>query len=216
MMPAFYSLIRLAVLLLLRWRTAFAVTGAAHVPAREAVIIAANHCSYLDFLVLGAAVRRRLVFLVATEYFARPGPRAFLRFFRSIPTERRKPDPSVISTVRAAVRTLRRGEALAIFPEGWATAEPLPARAGVALLAAQCGAPVVPVAIVGTDRVLPRGARRPARHPVRVHIGAPLPPPPARDRAAYAAFTRQVMGEIDRLGAVGGESPAAARAGRSG
>ncbi|HID05807.1 MAG TPA: 1-acyl-sn-glycerol-3-phosphate acyltransferase [Armatimonadetes bacterium] len=146
------------------------VEGASQVPRDGPLIIAPTHRSYVDPVFVGAAVPRSAYYMTKAEVFDVPILRTIVCAHHGFPVRRETGDRRAW---RIAVGLLRRGRALVIFPEGtrnpdWQLREP---KLGVALLALRTGAPVLPVAIVGTERVMPPGQPwlRPA--PVRVRIG---------------------------------------------
>ena len=144
--------------------------GRAHIPDGK-VILAANHRSFLDPFIIGTCVRRPIYFVAKQELFRRRFFGWFLNCMGAFPIRRAESDEESLAT---ALALLERGEAVVIFPEGTRhRSGPLhePKR-GVGRLALESGAPVVPIAIKGTER-----ARRGWRiRPVRVHLrcGRPL------------------------------------------
>jgi 1-acyl-sn-glycerol-3-phosphate acyltransferase len=180
------------------------IEGRERIPREGAAILAANHVSALDgiLLALAAAERGRPIrFLVAAEFFRRPFHRFFLRRFGQIAVRRGEQDQAALEE---AVDTLRGGALVGIFPEGQVNADPEagPARGrtGVARLALAAGAPVVPVGIWGSQGRWPRSGlhlRRPLRTPVALAVGPPLEPsgdPGSRDD--LEAFRDRVMEAI--------------------
>lgn len=173
------------------WRVR--VHGQSHVPASGPVILAANHLGLLDGPTL-IAVTSRLTFAMAkVELFSGLLGRA-LTYFGQIPVDRRRLDAAAI---RRALQVLRAGDVLAVFPEGRRTGgEVATARGGAAYLAMVSGAPVVPVALLGTrepgqtnDQLPRRGA------PLHVVYGEPLQLPQVpwpRRKAEVAAQTERV------------------------
>jgi 1-acyl-sn-glycerol-3-phosphate acyltransferase len=158
------------------------VEGAEHVPDRGAAIIAANHVSALDGVVLGAVVwwrsRRAPRFLTAAEFFRNPVFGRVLRALGQIPIARGQGDAGALGRATAAAS---RGSAIGIFPEGRVnlSADGLlqPGRTGAARIALTTRAPIVPVGIWGTQERWPRdGLRssRPFRTVVAVSFGAPV------------------------------------------
>lgn len=159
------------------------VEGAERLPREGPAILAANHVSALDGILLAllTAERSRPVrFLVAAGFFRRPFHGFFLRRFRQIPIRRGEQDQAALED---AVAALRRGALVGIFPEGRVNADPeaglAPGRTGVARLALAARVPVVPVGIWGSHRRWPRSGlrlRRPLRTPVALVLGPPLEP----------------------------------------
>jgi 1-acyl-sn-glycerol-3-phosphate acyltransferase len=145
--------------------------GMEHVPADGPVIFAANHRSFLDPFVIGTVVRRPVYYVAKKELFLHPLAGWFMSRLGAFPIDRGAGDVEAMETARAI---LERGDCVVIFPEGTRTRPgPLgvPHR-GVGRLALQTGAPVVPVAVFGTEAVR-RGLRiRP--HRVRLRCGLPL------------------------------------------
>jgi len=189
---------------LCRWiaRTFFAlsVEGQEHVPESGPVILAPNHVSYLDPVLVGIAVSRRVHFMAKKELFRNPFIGWFLRALQAYPVTRERVDPS---TLKRTLSFLAAGQVVLMFPEGTrGDGRALrPARPGIAVVAARSGAAVVPVFQWGTERVLPRGSRRVRRVPLRVRFGPPLmfPAGGRPDREAVEAFCRQLMEAIAAL-----------------
>ena len=145
--------------------------GAEHIPSRGAAILASNHRSFLDPFVIGALTRRPVYYMAKRELFERPLQAWLLSALGAFPVDRGAGDEQAMATARTL---LERGECVAIFPEGTRIRRgPLSApRRGVGRLALQTGAQVVPIAVIGTERVR-RGWRiRPYK--VRVRCGRPL------------------------------------------
>ncbi|MGH3510980.1 MAG: lysophospholipid acyltransferase family protein [Pseudonocardiaceae bacterium] len=156
------------------------VQGAEHIPDRGGAILASNHLAVADSFFLPLMIRRRLTFLAKREYFTTPGVRGWLKrqFFSAagqIPIDR-----SSASAAQAAldtgVRLLAQGKLLGIYPEGTRSPDGrlYKGKTGVARTALQAGVPVIPVVMVGTDRVSPRGTKMWRPHPVEIRFGAPL------------------------------------------
>ncbi|HEY8486776.1 MAG TPA: lysophospholipid acyltransferase family protein [Limnochordales bacterium] len=150
------------------------VDGLERLPAQGPVILAINHLSMLDPILIGALVPRVVHFMAKEELFRYPLLAPVLRWVHAFPVRRGQPDREALAR---ALAILRRGEVVGIFPEGTRGVEGrlLPLQAGTAFLALKSGAVVVPVAIVGTHRAMPRGAWWPRRVGVLVRIGEPLP-----------------------------------------
>jgi 1-acyl-sn-glycerol-3-phosphate acyltransferase len=145
--------------------------GREHLPAEGPCIIAANHRSFLDPFVIGTLVRRPVYFVAKKELFEKRWQAWFLNSLGAFPIDRGARDADAMGLAR---EILERGDVVVIFPEGTRTrpgALGHPKR-GVGRLALETGAPVVPVAVIGTEAIR-RGWRiRP--HHVRLRAGRPL------------------------------------------
>ena len=184
------------------------VTGLSNVPASGPVVLAVNHRDFLDGPLLFAFVERPVAFLTKSEAYT-PRSAPLLRTSGQIPLVRTRPD---VVAVRAALRVLRAGGAVGVFPEG-TRGDGLvrSARPGVGYFALRTGAQVVPVACHGTESLKQRGWRRPA---VAIAIGAPLafervPEGRRVRRADVLAATERVRVRLAEL--VGSTAPADAR-----
>ena len=171
------------------------VEGGRHLPERPCVCVA-NHCSYLDGLVLTAALPARFTFLVQHGAAGWPLVGWTIRRMGVSFVNRSSPRDAAAAT-RELLRRLEAGDSFAIFAEGTFEREPglLPFHDGAFAIAARAGVPVLPAAIRGTRPLLPDGARLPRPGPVTVEL---LPPvdPPATGRAATATLRDAVRGAI--------------------
>jgi 1-acyl-sn-glycerol-3-phosphate acyltransferase len=197
------------------------VTGMAHVPTSGPVILAANHLSVADHLFLPAFCPRKVYFMAKAEYFRDRGLKgrlrgAFMSAVGQIPVERGG-GRAALQGLEQARAVLDAGDVFGIFPEGTRSPDGRLHRGktGVARLALMTGAPVIPVGIIGTDRVQPIGAPLPRRgHPVAVHVGEPMlfdqVTDGTFDRERVREITDQIMMRIQALsGQQIGERPAA-------
>jgi 1-acyl-sn-glycerol-3-phosphate acyltransferase len=145
------------------WR--FKATGAENLPRTGPVIVASNHLSYLDPVVVGIGLPRMVTYLAKKELFEIPVLSFFVRGCGAYPLDR---EAGGVAAVRAALRVLKEGRCVGIFPEGTRNlAGRAPEKGGAAFLAALSGAPVVPAAVSGT-----KDAKRLAR--IRVAYGKPM------------------------------------------
>jgi 1-acyl-sn-glycerol-3-phosphate acyltransferase len=188
-------------LLLFRTR----VAGSRNIPPVGPGLLAANHVSALDGVVLALVTaeraRRMTRFLTAAEFFRRRRVAWALRLYRQIPLRRGQGDAGALDE---AVTTIRRGALAGIFPEGTVNPEPdgglQRGRSGVARIALAAGAHVIPVGIWGTQHRWPRSGlhwRRPLRRTVALAYGEPIAPrgdPSSLEDVA--AFTELVMAGI--------------------
>jgi len=195
-----YTLIRALALFALRVLCRLQVAGREHVPERGALILAANHVSNVDPVVVACAVRRKLHFMAKTELFRNPAFGWFLRQLQAFPLSRGQVSPS---TLRRSLALLQEGHALLVFPEGTRGdgANLQPARGGAGMLAVRSGCPVVPMYHEGTAEVLPRGGRFPRPAAVRVWIGPPIVfrREVAEHPEPYEALSQQIMEAIAGL-----------------
>lgn len=156
------------------------VEGLDHVPATGPVIVASNHLSFADSMVIPIVVPRKVVFLAKQDYFTGTGVkgalvRGWFEGIGMIPVDR-DDTTSAVASLDVALEVLGRGEAFGIYPEGARSRDGrlYRGRTGVAHLALTSGAPVVPVGLIGTDRLQPVGARMPRLTRVTVRFGEPL------------------------------------------
>lgn len=171
----------LRVLLAVFWRPT--VTGLHNVPGSGPVILASNHLSFIDSVIIPLVVPRRVAFLAKAEYFTGRGVRgAFSRLMftavGALPVDRNT-QRAAQASLDAALGVLRAGEGFGIYPEGTRSRDGrlYRGRTGVGWLSVASGAPVVPVGLTGTDKVQPVGARmvRPFRK-VTITFGEPVRP----------------------------------------
>jgi 1-acyl-sn-glycerol-3-phosphate acyltransferase len=187
-----YSISRFLLRVILTTLFGFHVDGRGYEPAAGPVIVVSNHLSDLDPLVVGSALRRRVTFMAKHELFEVPGVRWWVTQCGAFPVRRGAPDRQAL---RTALGILQEGGVLVMFPEGTrgldrTLREPEP---GAALLARRTGAALLPVAVLGTDVVLPRDARRLRLGRITVRIGPPL----------YVTATGGERGRRDELEAIG-------------
>ncbi|HEV2770048.1 MAG TPA: 1-acyl-sn-glycerol-3-phosphate acyltransferase, partial [Solirubrobacteraceae bacterium] len=158
--------------------------GREHVPADGPVILAANHRSFIDPFLIATMVRRPVFFVAKRELFAHRLVAWYLNNLGAFPVDRGKADADAMGTARSL---LERGECVVIFPEGTRTRPGAlgSPRRGVGRLALETGAPVVPLALIGTEAIR-RGWRiRP--HKVRLRAGRPLTFPRVQQPSAQLA-----------------------------
>ena len=185
------------------------VEGVENVPAEGPAIIASNHLSYADWLFMPLAVPRRVSFVAKAEYFNGRGLRGWLKktFFSGagqIPIDRSGADAAA-GALMSAKRVLDDGELFGIYPEGTRSHDGrlYRGKTGVARLALETGAPVVPVAVVGTDVVAPPGKKFGSFTRPVVRFGRPLDfsryAGMENDRFILRSITDEIMYEIMRL-----------------
>jgi glycerol-3-phosphate dehydrogenase (NAD(P)+) len=158
--------------------------GREHLPRKGPLLLASNHRSFLDPFVIGTLVRRPVYYMAKRELFEKRLQAWLLNGLGAFPVDRGAGDQEAIETARAI---LARGDCVVLFPEG-TRVRPGPLgdpRRGVGRLALQTGAPVAPVAVMGTEDVR-RGWRiRPRK--VRIRVGRPLRFPTIADTSPSLA-----------------------------
>jgi 1-acyl-sn-glycerol-3-phosphate acyltransferase len=170
------------------------VQGRENVPAAGPVVLAANHRSNMDPVLLASAVRRPVVFLAKAELFV--GPLAWvLRWIRQIPLRRGGVDRAALARTRAV---LAAGGVLGLFPEGTRGAGDFAqVQEGLAWILLREHCPVLPVAIFGTERIRRRLGWLPLASPVRIVIGRPLDlPEPGQGRAGRRAASEALRSRL--------------------
>ncbi|MGF1661117.1 MAG: lysophospholipid acyltransferase family protein [Kineosporiaceae bacterium] len=185
------------------------VRGAEHVPVTGGAILASNHLSFSDSIFLPLVLRRRVTFLAKNEYFTGPGLKGRLQrmFFTSVgqvPIDRSGAQASA-PALDSGLRLLRRGQVLGLYPEGTRSPDGrlYRGKTGVARLALESRVPVLPVAMIGTDKVQPIGSRVPSIRRIGIIIGRPLDfsryDGLADDRFVQRSATDEIMYELMRL-----------------
>lgn len=185
------------------------IEGRENVPTRGAVIFASNHLSFIDSIAIPVAAPRPVHFLAKSSYFEGPGFRGWMSktFFESIGAipVRRGAGQAALNALDLQRQLLDDGLAVALYPEGTRSTDGrlYKGRTGVAFLALQTGAPVVPVGLTGTDKMLPVGAKIPSlKERITVRFGTPLdlaPHGPASSGRARRLATDEIMTAIHAL-----------------
>ena len=160
------------------WRPT--VEGLHHVPATGPVIVASNHLSFVDSVVIPCVVPRKVVFLAKSDYFTGTGvkgaaQRAWFEGLGMLPVDR-DDTKAALASLDTALEVLGRGEAFGIYPEGTRSRDGrlYRGRTGVAHLALTAGCPVVPVGLQGTEEIQPVGSNVPRLAKVTVRFGEPI------------------------------------------
>jgi 1-acyl-sn-glycerol-3-phosphate acyltransferase len=188
----------------LRLGIQWTIEGAQTIPVHGPVILASNHVSYLDPLVLAYLAdrrHRRVRFLAKSELFSKRLLGSFLRSAHQIPVHRGSADAA--ASLDHAVAALRRGECVTVFPEGTISLdlEPMVGKSGTARLAQQSGVAVTPVGLWGMQRVLFKG-RKPAWKTgvaETVAVGDPIRVGPDEDvRAATDRIMSAICAQVAR------------------
>lgn len=172
------------------------VSGRARLPKKGAFLLAANHFSYSDPVILGTMLPRRLWFVMAEDQFEKPLLRSFSRLMDVVPVKAGA--AFRLGPIRKCLSILKTGRVVAIFPEGRRspTGTLQPAMPGVGVLAARTGVPVIPVAIAGTRETYPIGQRFPRPGKVSLFVGEALSGLEGLSPDAVAQKAMDAIGEL--------------------
>lgn len=185
------------------------VEGLEHIPAEGPAILASNHLSFSDSIFLPLVMKRRLTFLAKNDYFTGKGfkgwvVRVMMTGLGQVPVDRTGGRASE-AAITTGCRILATGELLGIYPEGTRSPDGrlYRGKTGIARMALEAGVPVIPVAMIDTDKIQPIGKRIPRIMKVRIKIGAPLDfsryDGMANDRFVLRSMTDELMYELMEL-----------------
>ena len=173
-------------------------------PASGPLIVAANHESFMDPVILQLGVNRRLHYLMSSDFYFKPFLNRYSRIMRCIPVMEERFNREAI---RSGLEVLADGRPIGIFPQGMIrpSGDVEAGMRGIAMLAAKSEAPIIPVRIRGTGRALPKGARIIRLKRIEIYRGEPLAyqapsPGSGRSRRSHlAGITDAVMQAIENL-----------------
>ncbi|MCH0565603.1 MULTISPECIES: 1-acyl-sn-glycerol-3-phosphate acyltransferase [unclassified Streptomyces] len=185
------------------------VEGAEHIPGDGPVILAGNHLTFIDSMILPLVCDRQVLFIGKDEYVTGKGLKGRLMawFFTGvgmIPVDR-DGGRGGVAALMTGRRVLEEGRVFGIYPEGTRSPDGrlYRGRTGIARLTLMTGAPVVPFAMIGTDKIQPGGSGMPRPHKVTVRFGPAMEfsryEGMDRDRYVLRAVTDSVMTEVMRL-----------------
>ncbi|EMF29441.1 phospholipid/glycerol acyltransferase [Streptomyces gancidicus BKS 13-15] len=187
------------------------VEGLENVPAEGPAILASNHLSFSDSFFLPAVLDRKVTFIAKAEYFTTPGVKgrmtaAFFKGVGQLPVDRSGARGAGEAAIRSGIEVLERGELFGIYPEGTRSPDGRLYRGkpgGLARVALATGAPVLPVAMIDTEKIQPPGQVVPKLMRPGIRIGKPLDftryQGMEHDRFVLRAVTDEVMYEIMKL-----------------
>ena len=199
-MPWFYYvgrlMMRILLLLLSRWQ----VRGRENIPDQGPLLVVVNHLHLADIPLVGVSLGRKAIFMAKEELFRSRFSSYFANSFGAFPVHRGQLDRKAL---RQANQMLADGQALVIFPEGTRShsGRLRPAFPGSALIALRSGAPILPVAITGTERIKGVGWWLGRPH-ITVNIGSPFHLPPVSSKLTkteLVELTNFIMGHIAEL-----------------
>jgi 1-acyl-sn-glycerol-3-phosphate acyltransferase len=198
----FYPFVRLLLIVIFKILFRFKIIGTENVPLEGPLIIAANHRSYLDPILLAISVKNREInFMAKGSLFRYPVFGTTIRMLNAFPVTKGVADKAALVK---SLRILERGDVLVIFPEGTRYLEGGlgPAYPGATAIALKTGATILPVGILGTEKVMPNGAGIPRLPKLKVRIGRPIPVEKssgAERKAMEEKLTVGMMAEIGKL-----------------
>jgi len=165
-----YDLLRPLAVLLCKILFRIQIKGRENIPKKGGFILASNHLSYLDPVVLGVASPRKLSFMARDDLFDVPIFGSFIRSLGAFPVKRNSPD---ISAFKEVFKRIKQGKPVVIFPEGRRSPDGklLSPLAGIGFIAAHLSCPVIPSYIQGTDKALPINSHFIKPKKVRVYLG---------------------------------------------
>ncbi|GGZ64943.1 1-acyl-sn-glycerol-3-phosphate acyltransferase [Streptomyces plicatus] len=187
------------------------VEGLEHIPAEGPAILASNHLSFSDSFFLPAVLDRKVTFIAKAEYFNTPGVKgrltaAFFKGVGQLPVDRSGARGAGEAAIKSGIEVLERGELFGIYPEGTRSPDGRLYRGkpgGLARVALATGAPVIPVAMIDTEKIQPPGKVMPKLMRPGIRIGEPLDftryQGMEHDRFVLRAVTDEVMYEIMKL-----------------
>jgi 1-acyl-sn-glycerol-3-phosphate acyltransferase len=188
----------------------YRVIGAENMIEEGPCIIAANHCSNLDPPLVGVACKRAIHYLAKKSLLDWPLLGPIFPELNVIPVDQKNADRSALM---GAIRVVRQGGAVLIFPEGSRSPDGKlqPAQPGIGMIAAKTGAPVVPVRVFGSYLVQPKGRRLPLLHPITVVISSPIVPSTLvgdpRDYHGLAGLIMTTISQISVRQGIGAKPP---------
>jgi 1-acyl-sn-glycerol-3-phosphate acyltransferase len=185
------------------------VTGLENMPKTGPVIVVCNHLSFVDSVFLPLVIERQMAFLAKSDYFTGRGLKGFfIRFFMTsagqLPIDRSGGKASEAS-LNSGLAVLAEGKVLAVYPEGTRSPDGrmFRGRTGVARMVVEANVPVIPVAVVDTDKVMPLGSKFPSVHKVGVIVGTPLDfsrfQGMESDRFVLRSITDEIIYEMNKL-----------------
>ncbi|GAA2506266.1 lysophospholipid acyltransferase family protein [Actinocorallia cavernae] len=187
------------------------VEGLENIPAEGAAILASNHLSFSDSFFLPTMLDRKVTFIAKAEYFTTPGVKgrltaAFFKGVGQLPVDRSGARGAGEAAIKSGIEVLERGELFGIYPEGTRSPDGRLYRGkpgGLARVALATGAPVIPVAMIDTEKIQPPGKVMPKLMRPGIRIGKPLDfsryQGMEHDRFVLRALTDEVMYEIMKL-----------------
>ncbi|MDN3515196.1 MAG: 1-acyl-sn-glycerol-3-phosphate acyltransferase [Candidatus Brocadia sp.] len=195
----FFFLLKATGVLLLKAFYSIEVENRSRIPHQGPLIVAANHFSYMDPVVLQSMFPRRIFYMMTELYYEGRGKRLF-QFLRCICV---KEKGSNITALREGLEVLKKNSVLGIFPEGGVSSEGRiqEGNPGIGFLVIKSGAPVIPAFISGTYEALPKGKIIPGISKIKIILGNPMRFENFKNtkKEGVGEITRQIMEQIKEL-----------------
>ena len=189
--PLWYHLLRELATIIFKSLFDINIQGKENIPLKGGAIVSSNHLSYLDPIVIGIFVPRKINFMAKRELFENFLCGCFIGKLGAFPVRRERLDRE---TYQRALAILKKGKILVLFPEGTRSrgGDLGPLREGTARIAVRTKVPLIPVVIRGTDKALPRGKKMIRLARIKVRIGKPLESDPLYEE-------RDIKREVQKL-----------------
>lgn len=211
--PNGFDVARIGTQPLRSWWMDIDVEGAENIPESGGGVVAANHLSFIDSMLLMYGLGRPVTFLGKAEYMDSLVTRHIFPAVGMIPVDRS--GSAIRQSLQAARSRIEDGELVGIFPEGTRSRDGFlhEGHNGAAHLALKTGVPIIPVGIVGTDRAMPVGRRLPGRSRVQLRVGAPINPGTLSGRSATVRARQELTSAVmDSIAQLSGQPRAESKA----
>jgi len=192
---AVYQTVRFIVVTFCRVWCRMSVEGAHNIPAEGIFLLTPVHRSILDTPITSGVTRRRMRFMGADKYWKHPVLGRTLTACGGFPVTRGTADREAL---KRCIDILGNGEPLVLFPEGERKSGPVvhPLFAGATYIAVKAGVPIIPMAIAGSERAMPKGAKFIYPRKVHVVIGAPMPIPELNGERTQRLVVRELSANL--------------------
>lgn len=195
-----YKIVKLIVSLFFHSYIRLDIIGNGNIPRSGGVILAPNHISYLDPLILGVAVKRKVHSMAKEELFKSAILRFVMTHLKAFPVKRGRMDRYAL---KRSLQILNQGKVLNVFPEGTIplNSNTTEGKPGAAWLALKANVPIVPVKIIGSDKLLPDGKFFPKTGRARIIFGQPISLETKNNtyKKNKTRITEKIMKDIEKL-----------------